>query len=786
MQRWARFVVGTYRVWIVLWPIVALVTWAQAPRIPTLLADDDTGFLPADVPSRRGFARLKEEFPDHAPASRVAIVFARGTGLTSADRTLIAGIAQGLTARGAELNWGIHAPTTAPYLKELLESRNGQAAVIGVDLPAEFLTHSTVRRVRMIREVVDAHRGSVQGDVVGPGLEIEITGNGALGELLDANTKRDVDRTTAWALAGVTIILLLIYRSPVAMLLPLMTIVLSLMVALGLLGRLAAAGWPINGLVEMFIIVILAGTGVDYCLFLFARFREELSRGLAVAGAVETAVARTGGAILASAGTNAVGLATLALARNRDLHTSGPTIAFAICVATFAVVTLTPSLMCLVGRYLLWPNKVHHRGGQLAGPTLQPVPPVREERRVWAAVARLATERPGSVTLVLLMVLIPAAIVGWRVKPLYDAYEEYPGDSSFVRGARLYEEHFLSGAGVSEQTLLISASEALDTPEHLRALGPALDAVATALAARFPIAYQRDLNDPLGLLRADHAARGGGGMAERLAGSLIEQRAGAFYIGRSGRTTRIDLGIHARPRSVRAMEMVPQIRSVVRQALEQSGLATALGGAEFQVDVAGGTPFYADLRDVRTRDFRVIAVVAIALIYAILVALIRSLVQSAILIAATAVTYLATYGATWALFTHFYGVSSLSYQLDFLLFIIILSLGQDYNIYVLARIREERSGRTLLLAVRTAVAKTGPVVSSCGIIMATAFASMYAGSLLLMKEFAIALAMGILIDTFLVRPLLVPALILLVTPVPTRGVDFPVGIPAAAEPGQGR
>jgi RND superfamily putative drug exporter len=780
---------------------VALIAWVPAPRIPTLLADDDTGFLPADMPSQRASATLEEEFPDHAPASSAAIVFVRETGLTLADRRMIADIAAELRARCDELDWRIHAAATAPFLEGLLESPDGRAAIISVDLPAEFLTHSTVRRVRIIREVVDAHRESVDTQEAGPGLEIEITGNGALGELLDANTKGDVDRTTAWAFAGVTIILLLIYRSPVAMLLPLVTLALSLMVALGILGRAAAAGWPINGLVEMFIIVILAGSGVDYCLFLFARFREELAGGTASASAVEIAVTRTGGAILASAGTNVVGLATLALARNRDLYTSGPTIAFAICVATFAVLTLTPSLMRMVGHYLVRPAKVHGTGAQHVGPTFQSVSGRSEEGSLWPLVARLATGRPVFVTLILIAVLIPTSIIGWGVEPLYDAYEEYPADSSFVRGAHLYEEHFLDCSGASESTLIVSADNRLDTQERLPALRASIDAVAAALDRQFPVLYQRDLNNPLDRPRArntdqsserkrrvDKPRAGAWGSdrvgmsapididppradessaqvesAGRLAAGLVEQATEVFYIGLSGRTTRIDVGLRVEPRSARAMEMVPEIRSVARQALEQSGLPAVLGGATLGVDLAGDTPLYADIRDVRTRDFRVIAVVAVALIYSILVVLIHSPVQSAILVAATLVTYLATYGATWVIFTQCYGVSSLSYQLDFLLFIIILSLGQDYNIYVVARIREELRGRAPAAAIRRAVSKTGPVVSSCGIIMAAAFASMFSGSLLLMKEFAVALAMGILIDTFLVRPLLVPALILLVT-----------------------
>lgn len=711
-----------------------------APRIPMLLADDDTGFLPADMPSRQAFAKLREEFPGSAPASRAVVVFVREAGLTPADRSAIGALARALQAQADVKKWTVHAAATAPYLKPMLESRDGAAALIVVDFPAEMLTHSTVARVRSVK-------ASIEEQAFPAGLEVHVTGSGALGELLDATVKGDVDQTTWWAFAGVTFILLIVYRSPVSMLLPVVTIVLSLMVSLGLLGWSASLGWPINGLVEMFIVVILVGTSVDYCLFLFARFREEMEHGADSRSAVDAALAQAGGAILASAGTNAAALATLVFGRNRDLYTSGPTIALAICVAAFAVLTLTPSLMRLVGRYLVWPNPVQARHGV--------------GRALWTRVGRLATHRPIGVTLVVVGALAVPAFFGMRVQPLYHAREEYPPDSSFVRGAQSYEEHFHQSKGVIEQTLIVSTDERLDTPEALPALRRALDAIASELSRDFSILHVRDLQDPLGDRRAAGAGKAPG-VADRIAAGFTDRLARAYYMGQSGTATRIDFAVHAEPGTVDAMELLPGMRAAARRAIDESGLLAAIGATRVRTDLVGETPLFADIRSLRTRDFRVIATAAILVVYLILVGLTRSMVQSAILVSATLLTYLATYGGTWIIFHYLFGVRSLSYELNFLLFIIILALGQDYNIYVVSRIREELCKRPPGEAIAQAVQVTGGVVSSCGIIMAAAFASMYCGSLLIMKEYAVALAMGILIDTFVVRPLLVPALILLI------------------------
>jgi len=740
---WATFIVRTAWVWIVGWAVVAGAVWLPAPRIPNLLRDDATGFLPAELPSQRAWTRLRAEFPDAAPGSRAAAVFVRETGLSGDDRAYIGGLARRLGAREAELNWRIRAVATAPFLQSLLESADGKAAVIAVDLPAEMLTHSSVRRVREIR-------GELAAQPTPEGLQVEVTGSAAMGELLDAHAKRDVDRTTLWAFAAVTVILLLIYRSPIAMFLPLLTIAASLMVSLGAIGWAAAWGWPINGLVEMFIIVLVVGGGVDYCLFLFARFREELPAvGSDSVRAVTAALSRSAPAILAAAATVAAGLATLVLARNRDLYTSGPTIAFAIGVAALAVLTLTPSLMRVVGVRLISLRKAPPTRGDATRPYVPAA-----EGPMWRLAAHLATRFPVAVTLVMVAVLLPTSILGTRVPSLYDTYDEFPADSSFVRGARLYNKHFFGSQGVTELTLVLSTDARVDSAAGLSALRQTLDKVAGSLGEQFPIVYVRDLQDPLGSARS--AAVGSLASAP-----LFERPVMDAYIGKSGFATRLDLGVHVEPRTVAAMEMVEGIRERVIQAVERSGFLKATGISRFAIDVAGESATYADMRALRTRDFRVVAAAASVMIYLILVWLIRSAAQSAILLAATLLTYLATYGGTYLIVHHLYRLNGLSWQVDFLLFIIIVSLGQDYNIFVVARIHEELRTHPPREAIAIAIRKTGRVVSGCGIIMAATFASMFSGSLLILKEFAIALPLGILIDTYVVRPLLVPAVILL-------------------------
>lgn len=731
MSHWADRVIGLRWWWIVGWPVVALLCWVGAPRFSTLLADDAHGFVPADMPSQQAFALLQSEFPDDAAASRAAIIFKRASGLTDQDHVYIAGIARALHEKSAAEGWRVRASATSPMLRKFFESADKQAAVVAVDMPAEMLTQSSVNRVRQMQAVLKAVP-------LPDGLIAELTGNAALGELMDANAKRDVDMTTLWTFVAVIVILLWIYRSPVAMLLPMVTLVVALMVAMGIVGRAAARGLPVNGLLEMFVVVLVVGTGVDYCLFLFARFREELAVIDDVVHAARAALRHTGTAILASTGTNAAGLATLIFAHHRDLHTSGPTIAFGLCVGTLVVLTFTPALMSVVGRTMLWPM-----GARVDR---------MQDGWLWAWAGRVVTERPGVVTIATVGLLAIPAVVGTQVRPTYDALSDFPQKSSFVRGAHLYAEHFYDSEETTEFTMLIGTAGSFREADSV-ALANCLHGGTERVAGHFPINFIRHVADPLG---------SGDREEMELYGALAQRLARDFYIGKSGGIMRVDVGLDVQGRSAQGMQTVDQLTTTFSEDFASCAQSAGIKVDGAAVQLAGEAPLYRDIRALRARDFRVVSIAAGAGIFIILLWLTRSYVTSIILLGATLLTYLATYGATWLIFTQLWGTQSISHQLPFLLFIILMSLGQDYNIYVVTRIAEERRRGDWPTAIRNAVQRTGKVVSSCGIIMAAAFGSMLAGSLLLMKQFGVALALGILLDTFVIRPLLVPALLMLV------------------------
>ena len=201
-----------------------------------------------------------------------------------------------------------------------------------------------------------------------------------------------------------------------------------------------------------------------------------------------------------------------------------------------------------------------------------------------------------------------------------------------------------------------------------------------SLVDRFPILYQRDLIDPLGSLRGPDKPSsdltGGGPLA-----GAASRIASGYFVGRSGRALRIDVGLSVEARTDRAMDMLPEIRQTVTDAVADTALARAIGASAVTIAMTGETPLYGDMRELRTRDFAVVAVAAIGVVFAILLLLIRSPLQSAILVGATILTFLATYGASSLILNAAFGLEGVSWQVHFLLFVIILSLGNQASLF---------------------------------------------------------------------------------------------------------
>ncbi len=614
-------------------------------------------------------------------------------------------------------------------------------------------------------------RSPAQAAAASPsGLQIGLTGSAAVGsDMLFASWESI--RNTEWVtVVLVVLVLLLVYRAPGLVLIPLAAIVVSMVLATDLVALAWLAcqklGWEfmVFKTTRIFIVVLVFGAGTDFCLFLISRYKEELQQGREVPRAITHALAGVGDALAASALTTVIGLATMVFADFGKFRNGGPVIAFCLLVMLAASMTLAPALLRAVGRGVFWPLSIR----QISPPA--PGTPRRKaaedlglelEKGFWPAVARAVLTRPGWILLAVLLILAPLAVRGTSVSITYDLLSELPADRPSVRGARLLEQFFQPGE-TGPITILAEA----DQPRFAAAEGRRQIAQLTAQLFQFqyidstgqqvqPIVSVRSLVEPLG------GPPGSLGLGEGF-GKLVaykHPKAKARFLaqapGYEGRVTRFDLICRYDPFSRESMRLLEHVEEHLHQLSEDP--QSPWYGIQFHL--AGATAAVRDLALVTASDQQRIQRLVVVAVLAVLILILRRVVVSIVMILSVVFGYFVTMGLTYEVFLWWYGSAfdGLDWKVPIFLFVILIAVGQDYNIYLATRAFEEERRRGWREGLRVALVRTGGIITSCGVIMAGTFASMLAGSLRAMQELGFALAMGVLLDTLVIRTVLMPA-----------------------------
>ena len=377
----------------------------------------------------------------------------------------------------------------------------------------------------------------------------------------------------------------------------------------------------------------------------------------------------------------------------------------------------------------------------------------------WSHVATLVVNRPGLILVVAIIALTPFAIFAARTKENYSQLSDLSPDQMSIVGARMVERYFAAGE-LAPASVLVEHPALNFRSEEGRA---AIDKMSRTLAAMPNVAEVRSVSQPLGK-PADPTASFQQRMMALTARPLADPRYVSVAPADPAATdhiTRIDVVFKSDPFSDEGMTTLDLVRDTVAQAMRPGG---ALAGATV-MGLTGSTAMVDDLRDVTGRDQRRMYLLVTAGVYLILLFLIRRPFICLYLIATVVFGYLASLGMTDLVFRYLHPGpepwGGLDWKVGFFLFVILVAVGEDYNIFLMARVLEEEKKHGVIEGTRRAVAHTGGIISSCGLIMAGTFGSMLTGSLTALRELGFALGLGVLLDTFIVRPILVPAFVVL-------------------------
>lgn len=741
--------INDYRAVVIFaWLAAVILLKLVAPSWSEVAMDGDLQHLPVNTTTVRGMKLNARAFPHERAKSQIVLVFARADQeLTIDDRQFAYQLGRRFE-KMPRLNvvkvWTEKTKVVGP----LLRSRSRHAEQVVIYLTNEFMATDNIRVLREVERIVRSAQSKAP-----PGLEIGITGSAAIGGDMLSAAAQSVANTHLTSILLVVTALLAIYRSPWLALVPLLTIGVSVSISFDLLALLAAwsrahpAFWPpvrVFTTTKIFVIVLLFGAGTDYCLFLTARFRELRSAGLDQRDAVSTALDRVGVALAASALTTIVGLAMMGWAEFGKFAYSGPAIAVCLAVTLVACLTLVPALLATRLGTAVSPRR---KTNSLAAPW----------QSVWQRLADGVLRRPGAILAVSVLLACPLAWVGWSVEVTYDLLGELGAERVSRQGTAILRRHFPPGE-IGPLIVLAEHPEGkLDSIEgqiRIAELAKPLDDLPGVAQVR---SLYQPTGDRPGAVRI-FSSEGLQVLAAK--GNPLTKAAFVSQAdGLAGKVTRLFLILRDQPFSTQAVRTCDAVDKVLHRL--QQDPDSPWHDARFEL--LGPTSGIRDLERITVADRRRIQWLVAGAVLLVIIVLLRRPLICVYLIATVLFSYLVTMGITCLVFQWLRGDSyaGLDWKLPLFLFVILVAVGQDYNIYLVSRVFEEQKRLGQRTGLRRAIIQTGGIITSCGVIMAGTFISMTTGALRGIVELGFALSLGILLDTLVVRTILVPAFLAL-------------------------
>jgi uncharacterized membrane protein YdfJ with MMPL/SSD domain len=728
-----------------LWLLLAGALSPQAAGLSRLYDQSLTSQLPGNAPSQQALRLARTEFPE-APGATALVVLLDPDGLSLADRRTASRVSEWLGgADGREVSQVLSVYTTPQAGAQLISPDGTTMLIVAVLRTAVYdaRTGNSVANIR--RHLRDATAGTR--------LRAYVTGPAAIA--VDAGAVfRSIDLQLLLATVGLVLVLLvLLYRSPLLPLVPLLSVGVVVSAVQGLLAVAAARGVIAVGQMPANIAtVLLFGAGTDYTLFIISRYREELRVEADRHVAMKKTMRAVGEAIASSAGAVLLAMLTLLLA-TLGLYTSlGWVLAIAMAVMLAAGVTLVPALLVTFGRVAFWPY----------------VPRVGDSTRsgrqgLWFAVGRVSAARPRLVASAGLATLAILSLGNLSAQQSFSLLGAFRAPTEAAAGFDVLRRHNPPGT-IDPTNLYIQ----LDRPvyERLTAIDQAVSSAASvpgvaavrgltrpdgkppALSPAQLEAYAAEL--PNDVLSGQSPAPPGLPVRERLALGLLA--AGRQFVSTDESVTKLTVVFGDDPYGVAAIQRIEQLQHVVQNSLFASGV-------KGEVLIGGQTAALADTMAASQRDTAIVIVAVLAVVGLVLAVLLRSLVAPIFLLAVLTLNFLAVIGAA-ALVGRWAGTEGINYAIPLYTFVFLVSLGADYTIFLMSRVREEVRLLGTRPGVAIAVGRTGGVISSAGLILAGTFSVLAGLPLTVLFQLGACVAAGVLLDTFLVRPFIVPGLVI--------------------------
>ena len=690
---------------IIAWLVISSVAGPTFGKLSTVQENDNAAFLPDSAESTLA-SKITVIFSDSSNDQIPTLLLFLGDLNPASNPAKLGKIQQYLDQLGDKKLPESGKPLNSYFVPgfpiQAIPSPDGKAALVNIALNSEIV-EERIEEKPTLSIIIDFMREDLEKNFATQEITTHVTGFGGIfADLFGAFGSID-STLLLTTLLVVSIILIIVYRSPLLWLLPLFSAITALSLAGTIVYFAAKANLlDLNGQSQGILSVLVLGAATDYALLLIARYREELHHHASRFDAMKVSLRGVFEPILASGSTVIAGLLVLLLSDLSGNRGLGPVGAIGIAASMLTVLTFLPALLVVFGRWIFWPKipRFDDVDEQLSGS--------------WAKIGNLVDRNPKRIWISTAVLLTVLAAFSFTLKADGLANTEaFTTKTDSVIGLERLGEHFPSGEGspveiVVKEGDVAKASSALLSVPNVASVEPV-------------VAGQKIPGMPIPPVKV-------------VEGKVL-----------------LNATLKVAPDSVEARNTIPEIRAAVH-------------AVDKDILVGGGTAVQYDTDVASRHDNRIIIPVVLIIIGIILGLLLRSILAAGLLLLTVVLSFMATLGVCQLVFDHVFNFAGADASFPLFTFIFLVALGIDYNIFLMTRVREE----SIKLGTRKGVIKgltvTGGVITSAGIVLAATFAVLGVLPLVFLAQLGFAVAFGVLLDTIIVRSLLVPALVHVIGP----------------------
>lgn len=587
-----------------------------------------------------------------------------------------------------------------PQVIQAFASEDGTSISLPITIAPNIETEEITKALDSIKEQVENSAADT--------LVYKMTGPAAIAsDSVKLFEQADVVLIIA-TVALILVLLIVIYRSPLLAIIPLLACGIVYLVVDRALGLAGEAGLFLDAQTLSIMAILLFAAITDYSLFVFSRFREELKLGNDKYTSMKKAMSKVAEPIFFSGATIIVAVLMLLFASDEAYSNFAPVFAIAVFIIAIGGLTLVPALFTLFGKTAFWPFIPKPGDGE------------KENAKFWGKLGSFVTTYPRIIIIVITFIMVAFSINVANIQYSFNILKSFPEDMESREGFEILESKYSPGS-LAPTTVLISSDSEIE-------------------------------NESLVALIAELEKQEGIESISPSSEAILQDR--SSILSENGEAARLQMILDEDPYSLAAIETIQLLQENAEETLQAAGVEKQLS-----LYFTGETALQADIQRANDRDTFLVVILVTVFITIMLGLLTRSIIAPLYMMGTILLSFFSALGLGMLILEGFFDIDAMGSRIPLYTFVFLVALGVDYNIMLVSRIKEEIGHFSMKEAVERGVSFTGGVISSAGLILAATFAVLTTQPILELFIFGFVVALGVIIDTFIVRSMLVPAII---------------------------